>query len=423
MTRTEADRRNWAGNYSYTAPVLHEATSIGEVREVVAAAERVRALGTRHSFTDLPDTEGTLVSVIGIEPDFVLDEVARTVTFGAGTRYGELARYLQERGWALHNMGSLPHISVGGAISTGTHGSGHQNGNLATAVRGLTFVGPHGELREVRQGDDDFAGSVVGLGALGVVVRVTLAVEPTYLVRQDVYLGLPWDVLLADVPAVTGAAYSVSVFTDWAGDTIGQVWVKRRVTGTDADQPIPDEWFGARRETSGRAQIIESAEDNTTQLGVAGAWSERLPHFRLDATPSQGDEIQTEYFIAAEDAPDALRAVRGLRDRITPHLLITELRTIAADDLWLSPAAERDSLAIHFTWRNTHEALLGVLPGVESALRPFDPRPHWGKLHTMPADVIAPRYPRMPRFLDLVARVDPEGKFRSAHLDRVLPRR
>jgi xylitol oxidase len=318
-------------------------------------------------------------------------------------------------------MGSLPHISVGGAISTGTHGSGNQNGNLATAVRALTFVAADGSIREVRQGDDDFPGSVVGLGALGVLVRVTLAIEPTYLVRQDVYHGLAWDDLLADVPAVTGAGYSVSVFTDWAGDRLGQVWVKQRVEGPD--EPVPDEWFGAHRETSGRAQIIESAEDNTTQLGVAGAWSERLPHFRLDATPSQGNEIQTEYFVAAADAADALRAVRPLGDRIRPHLLITELRTIAADTLWLSPAAERDSLAIHFTWQNTPDAVRQVLPDIEAALRPFQPRPHWGKLHTMTAADIAPQYPRMDAMLDLIARLDPTAKFRSAHLDRVLPAR
>ena len=421
MTLTDAARRNWAGNYTYTAPVLHEATSIDEVQRVVAGAERVRALGTRHSFTDLPDTEGTLVSVLGIEPDFVLDEAARTVTFGAGTRYGELALFLESKGWALHNMGSLPHISVGGAISTGTHGSGNTNGNLATAVRALTFVSADGSVREVRHGDADFPGSVVGLGALGVLVRVTLAIEPTYLVRQDVYRGLAWEDLLADVPAVTGAGYSVSVFTDWAGDRIGQVWVKQRVQG--AEEPVPDEWFGAQRETSGRAQIIESAEDNTTQLGVAGAWSERLPHFRLDATPSQGDEIQTEYFVGASDAADALRAVKALGDRIRPHLLITELRTIAADTLWLSPAAERDSLAIHFTWRNTQDAVLEVLPDIEAALKPFGPRPHWGKLHTMTAVDIAPQYPRMDQMLDLIARMDPTAKFRSAHLDRVLPAR
>jgi alditol oxidase len=419
MTLTDAARRNWAGNYTYTAPVLHEATSIEEVQRVVASTERVRALGTRHSFTDLPDTEGTLLSVLGIDSDFVLDEDARTLTLGAGTRYGEVALFLEARGWALHNMGSLPHISVGGAISTGTHGSGNTNGNLATAVRALTFVSADGSLREVRHGEKDFPGSVVGLGALGVLVRVTLAIEPTYLVRQDVYRGLAWEDLLADVPAVTGAGYSVSVFTDWAGDRIGQVWVKQRVEG--ADQPVPDEWFGAQRETSGKAQIIESAEDNTTQLGVAGAWSERLPHFRLDATPSQGDEIQTEYFVAASDAADALRAVKALGDRIRPHLLITELRTIAADSLWLSPAAERHSLAIHFTWRNTQDAVRQVLPDIEAALRPFQPRPHWGKLHTMTAADIAPQYPRMDAMLDLIARVDPTAKFRSAHLARVLP--
>ena len=401
--------QNWSGTYEYTASAVEAPSSIAEVQQLVAAAPRVRALGTRHSFNDIADTEGVLVTTTAIAPDFELDTERRVLTVGGGTRYAAVATYLTEQGWALHNMGSLPHISVAGAVATGTHGSGDLNGNLSTAVRGLQLVGPDGALRWVRQGDEDFAGSVVALGLLGVVVRIELAIEPTYLVRQDVYAGLPWATLLSNVPAVTGAGYSVSIFTDWVTDPIRQVWVKRRLE--HADDPVADELSGAVRDPSNSAIIVEGVGDNTTQLGVAGAWSASLPHFRIDSTPSNGDEIQTEYFIDHADAPAALAAVRELGAEIAPHLLVTELRTIAADDLWMSPAYQRDSLAIHFTWKNEPDVVDALCPRIEAALEPFAPRPHWGKVNTMPKALVASRYPRFADFRALVERVDPDGKF------------
>lgn len=409
--------QNWGGNVTFTAGALIEATGVAEVQRGVASGGHVRPIGTRHSFNDLADTEGTLVSVLGMSPEFQLDERAGTVTFAAGTRYGPVAAYLVDRGLALHNTGSLPHISVAGAIATGTHGSGIGNGGLATAVRALELVGPDGEVRRVTAGDDDFAGSVVALGSLGIVTRITLAVQPSYLIRQDVYEHLPWDVLLADPDAVLGAAYSVSVFLDWQGDTVRQVWLKRRVE--HEDESIPDELLGAARNPSPTASII-SEIDNTTPLGVVRPWAFTLPHFRLDATPSAGDEIQSEYFVAREHAADALRAVRRQARSIAPHLLISELRTVAADDLWLSPAYGRDSLAIHFTWRNDTAAILDVLGRIEDALAPFAPRPHWGKVHTMAPQAVLSTYPQLERMRDLIARTDPSGVFRNRHLDRAL---
>ena len=401
--------RNWSGTYEYRAASIEAPTTVEEVQALVARSPRIRALGTRHSFNDLADTDGVLVTTTEIPPAFALDEDRRVVTVGAGTRYAAVATWLTEQGWALHNMGSLPHISVGGAIATGTHGSGDLNGNLSSAVRGLQYVDPDGGLRWVRHGDDDFPGSVVALGLLGVLVRIELAVDPTYLVRQDVYRGLPWATLLADVPAITSAGYSVSVFTDWVTDPIGQVWVKRRLT--DPDEPVPDAIGGARRDPGNASQILESEDDNTTQQGIAGAWSAHLPHFRIDSTPSNGDEIQTEYFVARADAAAALAAVRELGAEIAPHLLITELRTIAADDLWMSTAYDRDSLAIHFTFANAPDAVEALCPRIEAALEPFAPRPHWGKVNTVPPAELASRYPRFRDFAALVRRVDPDGKF------------
>ena len=406
--------RNWSGTYEFHGNLVAPAT-IDEARAAVAASGKVRPLGTRHSFTDIADTDGTLLSVLDLPAGIDLD--ADTVTLGGGVRYGELAAWLEERGRALHNMGSLPHISVAGAVSTGTHGSGLRNGSLSTAVRSLTLIGPDGDLRTVTTDAPDFAGSVVSLGRLGPIVRVGLATEPSYRVRQDVYLDLAWDDLLADPLGVLGAGYSVSVFTDWVRDTVQQVWVKTRVD-TDADD-AGIERFGLRPATR-QVSIIETAGDNTTLQGSAGPWAWRLPHFRLDATPSDGEEIQTEFFVPVEAASDALRAVRALGPRIAPELLVTELRTIAADDLWLSPAYRRDSLAIHFTWTDHVAAVDALVPLVRDALAPFAARPHWGKVHAMTADTIAPLYPRFADALALFHRVDPEGKFRNAHTDRVL---
>jgi xylitol oxidase len=403
----------WAGTHDFTAPGLVEARSIDEVREVVAAGGPVRALGTRHSFHDLADTEGTLVTMTGIPADPVLDEQRREVTVGAGTRYGVLARWLEDRGWALHNLGSLPHISIGGAIATGTHGSGHGNGNLATAVRGLEYVDASGALAEVRAGDPDFTALVVGLGAYGIVVRVTLAIEPSYRMRQDVYSGLSWEAYLADPDAVTGAAYSTSVFTNW-GDDVGDVWRKSRA---DTPEP-PAEWLDARRRTD-TASLVGSTDNLTEQLGIEGAWCDRLPHFRLDATPSNGDEIQSEYFVARSDAVGALSAVRALADDIRPHLLVSELRTVRADDLWLSGAYERDTLAIHFTWANHPGPVSDLLPRIETALAPFGARPHWGKWHTMDADAVAAVVPRLADARAVFERLDPDGRFANAHLRRL----
>ena len=369
--------RTWAGTHTFTAQI-QDARSIAEVQELVAGHDRVRALGTRHSFNDLADGPGILVTTTGIAPDFELDESARTVTLGSGTRYGVLAEWLESRGWALHNMGSLPHISVAGATATSTHGSGDRNGSLSTAVSGLEFVTASGALLEVRRGDADFDGHVVHLGALGIVSRITLDVQPTYLVRQDVYRDLPWDALLGHFDEVTTAGYSVSVFLNWLGESVEAVWVKSRI---DAGRDVPDLLFGAVRDVASRG-VIDPVDDNVTQQGgVPGPWSERLPHFRLDRTPSNGDEIQTEYFVDRADGPAALAAVRELGEGIAPHLLITELRTVAADELWLSPAYRRDCLAIHFTWKNHPTEVDALLDPDRGSARPVRPAPALGQGH------------------------------------------
>jgi xylitol oxidase len=408
---------NWSGTYQFTAHDVIAARTIGEVQRAVAGGGRVRAIGTRHSFNDLADNGATLVSVTGIAPDPVIDEAAGTVTVGAGTSYGALAAWLQDRGLALANLGSLPHISIAGATATGTHGSGSGNRILSAAVAGLEYVAADGELLRAGREDPHFDGMPVGLGAFGIVVRVTLDTEPTFLVRQDAYTGLAWDRVLADTDAIMDAAYSVSLFTDWRGESLRAAWVKRRIDNAGADE-APEEFFGVRREP-GPVRFIDAPADNLTVLGVAGPWSQRLPHFRLDSTPSNGDEIQSEYFVDRRHGAAALEALRRQSKSITPLLMISEIRSTARDGLWLSGSYDRDTLALHFTWRNRPDQVDAVLKHVEAALEPFAARPHWGKVnHVTPAQV-AELYPRLGDARDLFERLDPDGRFSNYRLERL----
>jgi alditol oxidase len=401
---------NWAGTHVFGAATIHRPTTRDEVRQIVARAPRVRVLGSRHSFSAMADS-AELVSLEGLPADVVVDHAAGTVTCNAGLRYGELATALAAEGVALHNLASLPHISIAGAVATATHGSGNANGNLATAVRGLELVTSTGDVVTAHRGDADFDGLVVGLGALGAVTRITLAIEPTYEVRQRVFEGLSWDALFESYDAISASGYSVSVFTRW-GETVDQVWVKSRVT--DAPEQQRAELFGAVAATVDRHPILGLDPVNCTpQLGVPGAWSDRLPHFRMGFTPSKGEEIQSEYHVARPHAAAAIRAVRDLADTLRPVLLVCEVRTIAADALWMSPQHGQATVALHFTWTREPAAVAGVVADLEAALAPFEPRPHWGKVFLADAATLAPRYERLPDFARLARRLDPRAAFRN----------
>jgi alditol oxidase len=409
------NERNWAGNHRYRATALHRPASLDQVRELVAGATRLRALGSRHSFTAIADST-ELLSLDRLPADVVVDHAASTVSFAAGLRYGELAEALRAEGVALANLASLPHISVAGAVATATHGSGDGNGNLATAVAGLELVTAAGDVVTASRGDDDFEGLVVGLGALGVVTRITLDVEPAYEVRQRTFQDLGWARLFEHFDEVTAAGYSVSMFTRWGG-TVEQVWVKSRVT--ELPEQVRGDLFGAVPATVDRHPILGIDPVNCTpQLGVPGPWSHRLPHFRMGFTPSSGQELQSEYHVPRHQGVAALQALRALGDRIRPVLQVSELRTVAADRLWMSPQYGQDTLAVHFTWEPDRAAVESVLAEVEAALAPFGARPHWGKLFLADASAAAGAYQRLPDFAGLVERLDPRGMFANDWLGR-----
>ncbi len=413
MTATDDAGRNWAGNITFRAARRHHPSTLDELRRVVAASERIRAVGTGHSFNRIADSTGDLVSVAGLAPSVTIDPETSTVTVSAGVRYGDLAPRLHRAGYALHNLGSLPHISIAGAVATGTHGSGDRNGNLSTAVRALRMVTADGELVTLRQGDSRFAGAVVALGMLGVVVDLTLAIEPTFEVRQWVYDRLPWSEFVGNFDEIFRGAYSTSAFTLWSGPYVDQVWRKKR---TDEPAPPDGDWFGAAPADGPRHPVPPMpAENCTRQFGVPGPWHERLPHFRLEFTPSAGDEIQSEFAVPREHAVEALTALDGIRDRIAPVLQTSEIRSIAADELWLSPNYRRETIAFHFTWVPDAGAVLPVVTEIEKELAPFAARPHWGKIFTQDLGTVATRYERWDDFQQLAAGYDPGGKLRSQY--------
>lgn len=414
------NERNWAGNYGYQAPRIAHPANMAELQDLVANAGKVSALGSRHSFNDIADTSGTLVVLDLLDAGISVDTQNMTVTVSGGTRYGTLAAELQRRGFALHNLASLPHISVAGAVATATHGSGDGNGNLATAVAALELVTADGTVITARRGDPGFAGMVVGLGALGIVSRLTLDIEPSFDVAQTVFEGLDWEQILESFDALTSSAYSVSLFTDWSGSTVGQAWLKNRTDRAVLPAGLPEFFSGAPATRARHPLPGVSGSNCTQQLAVPGPWSDRLAHFRMEFTPSKGDELQSEYLIPREHAVEALRAMRSLSGLVTPLLLIGEVRTIAADELWLSPNYGRDGIGLHFTWRQDEPAVRALLPLLEAELAPFAARPHWGKLFHGDAASLAPLYPRFADFTALAGRLDPAGKFRNAFLDRTV---
>ena len=413
-------RTNWAGNLHYHAEHVFAPRSTVELQDLVRKLPHLRALGSRHSFNTIADTYTTQVSLEHFD-SIDIDSAAKTVTVGAGVRYGTLAPVIDARGFMVHNLASLPHITVAGAIATATHGSGVRNGNLATAVHAIELVSPSGELITLsREDGPDFLGAIVHLGSLGVITRVTLDLHPRHEMKQVVYRNLSIDQLEHNLETIMSAGYSTSLFTNWQNHLIDQVWIKSIVTPGDTT-PIAPDFFGAKAATENLHPVEgHTAEACTEQMGVPGPWYERLPHFKMNFTPSSGAELQTEYFVPRARGYEAIRAVEQLRDQITPHLFVTEIRSIAADDLWMSMAYQRDSLAIHFTFKPETPEVTRLLPHIEAALAPFDPRPHWAKVFTMPPAQLQSRYKKLADFKKLTHQHDPHAKLRNDFLDHNL---
>jgi xylitol oxidase len=411
--------QNWAGNLTYSTNNVFYPKTVSEVQNLVKKCDKLRGLGTRHCFNSIADSRYNLISSGNLNNILSLDTVANTVTVEGGIKYGELSPYLDKKGYALHNLASLPHISVAGSITTATHGSGVKNGNLATQARGIEIVIADGSVVKLtkEKDGDQFDAAVVGLGALGILTQVTLGVQPTFQVRQNVFVKMPMEQLKANFMAIVSAGYSVSLFTDWQSEFINEVWIKEKVN-PEIEYRELKEFYGAKAAVKDLHPIIElSAENCTPQMGKPGPWYERLPHFKMGFTPSSGKELQSEYFIPQKHAVEAILAIQKMGRQIGPHLFITEIRTIAADNFWMSPCRNQDSVAIHFTWKQEWDEVKKLLPLIEKELDPFQARPHWGKIFTMPASVLEPRYEKLTDFKKIAAYYDPKGKFRNDFLE------
>lgn len=412
---------NWAGNIEYSTENVATAHSVANVQDFVRKHSSFKTLGTRHCFNRIADSTQQLLTTDFAAQVPVVDPAARAISVGPGVRYGTIAPMLEKSGFALHNLASLPHISVAGACTTATHGSGVTNGNLATAVAALEIVNASGDvvILSRKNNPDVFPGAVVGLGALGVITRVTLNIQPTFQVAQYVFENLPFSSLKQHFDEILSAAYSVSLFADWQNQRINEVWLKHRIDPGKPPLKPPQEFFGAKAAAKNLHPIAElSAENCTEQMGIPGPWYDRLPHFKMGFTPSAGKELQSEYFVPHKNALDAILAIEKLHEQIGPHLMITEIRTIAADDLWMSPAYKQDSVAIHFTWKPEWPEVSKLLPVIERELAPFKARPHWGKLFAIPPAQLHAAYEKLPEFIALSKTFDPQGKFRNEFLDK-----
>jgi alditol oxidase len=412
--------KNWAGNVEYGTDRLYSATSVEQAQEFVRKHARLKVLGTRHCFNHIADSTDEFLSLRPMDKVLSLDAQARTVTIPANMSYGQLSPYLHEQGFALHNLASLPHISVAGACATATHGSGEKNGNLATSVSALEMITASGDIVKLsrKQDGERFSGAVVGLGGLGVTTKITLDLQPTFMVKQYVYENLPLSEMQEHFDAIEASGYSVSLFTDWQKKRVNEVWIKSRVEAGQSFNATPD-FFGAKLATKNLHPIAElSAENCTEQMGAPGPWYDRLPHFRMGFTPSAGNELQAEYFVPRRHAVEAILAIERLRDQVSPHLLISEIRTIAADDLWMSPCYKQPSVTIHFTLKPDGPAVSQLLPVIERELAPFHARPHWGKLFTVSPERLKASYEKLPDFIELSKKYDPHGKFRNDFLNK-----
>ncbi len=410
-------RTNWAGNLTYSTDNLYSPKTVAELQEAIKKCRKVRALGTKHCFNTIADSPDNQISTAEFNKIISLDKEKNTVTVEAGIKYGELCKYLDDNGYALGNLASLPHISIAGACATSTHGSGIKNGSLATAVSAMELVNGKGELVNLsREKDgDEFLTAVVGLGAIGIVTKITLDLQPTFKMKQVVYQNLLMSELEKNFEAIMSSGYSVSLFTDWTQKNISEVWIKSKADDMKENAPT---FYGATLATKNLHPIEALDPVNCTdQMGVEGPWYERMPHFKMGFTPSSGKELQSEYFVAFEHAYEGLMAIEKLNEKVTPHLFITEVRAIAADDLFMSPFYQKTCVAFHFTWKQEIEEVPKLLPLIEKALAPFNPRPHWGKLFTLKPSVLQSRIEKLPEFKALMAKHDPEGKFRNEFIE------
>ena len=398
---------NWATNIDFhDAKTLHP-QSIEELASIVSSSPNVRVRGTAHCFNTIADTNHTAVVLDAMPKQLTINVVSKTATVSAGLIYSEISELLEAQGWAIHNLASLPHITIGGATATGTHGSGIKNGALHTSIRSVELMRPDGTLHKLTRGvDEEFYAVIVGLGLTGIAVSFELDIEPTFQIMQTIYGELPLKVFGENIIEILSGAYSVSFFSTWDDDQVCEIWYKSKTTP-------PATYFGASARTEKAHPIFgEDATAATEQFGQPGPWHLRLPHFKIGQTPSAGKELQSEFFVDSKNAAAAFAAFHAISKDFRHKVLVTEIRSVAADDYWMSPAYGRESVAFHCTWMLDDE-VPHLVSLIEAVLQPFSFRPHVGKVFNVGSYHLRKVLPKFDEFREYVMKTDPGGKFQN----------
>jgi xylitol oxidase len=409
--------KNWAGNLTFSAKEFIEIDNISKLQQVVSNSQGVKVLATGHSFNAIGDTKYTLISLKNLSNGIEIDSQNAQALIPAGMSYADAARYLESNGWAFSNMASLGEVTIAGAISTGTHGSGSNNGVLSTSVVGLEIVLGSGELITIDESNsEEFAGFVISLGSLGVFTKIKMKIVPSFSVKQFVYENIGIQAVAENFDTVFNSAYSVSYFSNWAKNSTGQIWMK--FLDDSSSDNLSDNWLGANQAKAKQHPVkINNPDPCTDQLGISGKWLYRLPHFKLDSSPASGDEVQTEYLVDRKYVNEYIQDLRTIGDEIAPRVYATEIRTIKSDELWLSGAYQRETVGFHFTWKKS-DTLVDFLPRIEEILGKHDGRPHWAKLFSVKSDELSARYPKYSNFEALLKKYDPKKKFRNKFIDQ-----
>jgi len=409
--------KNWAGNLTFSAKEYIEIDSISKLQSIVSKASGVKVLATGHSFNDIADTNQTQISIKNLSNKIEIDSIKKVVLVPAGMQYADVCRYLETKGWALFNTASLGEITVAGAMLTGTHGSGSNNPVLSDCVEGIEMVLESGEIFNIsREDSDEFFGFVISLGALGVFTKLKLKIVESFSIKQFVYENIGIQSISENFDDVFDKSYSVSYFSNWKKNSTGQIWMK--FLDNNNFPQLPSVWLDGNIANANQHPVkVNDPSPCTDQMGVSGKWLYRLPHFKLDSSPASGDEVQTEYLVDRAYVSHYIDELSNIGDEIAARVYATEIRTIKADDLWLSGAHGRQTVGFHFTWKKS-DSLQTFLPKIEEILGNHNGRPHWGKLFSTPRENLIGRYPKYSNFEDLLKKYDPNKKFRNSFINR-----
>ena len=430
--------QNWAKTVYYNH-TIHYPKTVEEIQHILQYHAKIRVLGSMHSFnniTKLPqEFNGVYISMSNMNQVIKCCRGER-VTIQPGITFGELGEYLHERNFGFHNMASLPHITVGGAISTGTHGAGVFNGNLASHVMQVKLISADGKLRTYRIGQDpEFQHIPVSFGLAGIIVEIELDIVPDYDIQQCIYENLPFNTIKkSDYKTAFSSAYSFSIFTQWKNRKFTSIWAKYRLrkgrNGNEESIMIDCPDMNKIKPSSNKVHPLPGGDTSFVSGGIGKNYKEPgyvgLPHFLMEGVPSQGEELQSEYFVSSHMFDVVIEVLFHHFEenpKLYDLLYVSEMRFVAGDKLTLSPQhVLGSSIGFHFTWKKEFDQVVDALKGIENVLKPYNALPHMGKLFTMTGRELEGKYGQrnLRAFQSFVAPLDPLKKFVNPFLQNLI---